>query len=75
MAFVSIEVISVGATEFIVNIQEPLKNGQLVDKSFAFSPVKSDKGDKKIHKTSGMLTNMTMLGVHFKISSNGKNPF
>jgi hypothetical protein len=61
--------------EFIVNLQELLKNGQPVDKSFAFSPVKSDGGDKKIHKTSGVPTNMTMLGVHFKISSNGKNPF
>ena len=61
--------------EFIVNLQEFLKNGQLVDKSFAFSPVKSDGRDKKIHETLGVPTNMTMLGVHFKISSNGKNPF
>jgi hypothetical protein len=61
--------------EFIVNLQELLTNGQLVNKSFAFSPVKSDGGDKKIHETSGVPTNMTMLGAHFKISSNGKNPF
>ncbi len=60
--------------EFIVNLQELLKNGQLVNKSFAFSPVNSDRGDKKIHKTLGMPTKMTMLGAHFKISSNGKNP-
>jgi hypothetical protein len=61
--------------EFTVDLQELLKNGQLVDKSFAFSPVKSDVGDKKIQKTLGVPTNMTMLGAHFKISSNGKNPF
>jgi hypothetical protein len=61
--------------EFIVNIQKLLKNGQLVDKSFTFSPVKSDRRDKTIHKTLGVPTNMTMLGAHFKISSNGKNPF
>jgi hypothetical protein len=61
--------------EFIVNLQELLKNGQLVNKSFAFSPVKSDGGDKKTHETLGVPTNMTMLGAHFKISSNGKNPF
>ncbi len=61
--------------EFIVNLQELLKNGQLVDKFFAFSPVKPDGGEKKIHKMSGVPTNMTMLGAHFKILSNGKNPF
>jgi hypothetical protein len=61
--------------EFIVNLQELLKNGQLVDKYFAFSPVKPDRGEKKIHEPSGVPTNMTMLGAHFKISSNGKNPF
>jgi hypothetical protein len=61
--------------EFIVNLQELLKNGQLVNKFFAFSPVKPNGGEKKIHKPSGVPTNMTMLGAHFKISSNGKNPF
>jgi hypothetical protein len=35
--------------EFIVNLQELLKNGQLVDKFFAFSPLKPDGGEKKIH--------------------------
>ena len=61
--------------EFIVNLQELLKNGQLVDKFFAFTPVKPDGGEKKIHEASGVPTNMTMLGAHFKISSNGRNPF
>ncbi len=61
--------------EFIVNLQELLKNGQLVDKFFAFSPVKPNKGEKKIHKPLGVPTNMTMLGAYFKISINGKNPF
>jgi hypothetical protein len=37
--------------------------------------VKTNRGEKKIHEPSGVLTNMTMLGAHFKISSNGKNPF
>ncbi len=48
--------------EFVVNLQELLKNGQLVDKFFAFSPVKPDGGEKKIHEPSGVPTNMTMLG-------------
>ncbi len=61
--------------EFIVDLQELLKNGQLVDKFFAFSPVKPDGEEKKIHKPLGVPTNMTMLGAHFKILSNGKNPF
>ena len=59
-----------GATpvqEFIVNLQELLKNGQLVDRMFAFCPINLDGKDKT--------TNMTMLVTHFKISSNGKNPF
>jgi hypothetical protein len=67
-----------GATptqEFIVNLHKLLKNGQLVDKFFAFCPVKPDGGEKKIHKVLGVPTNMTMLGAHFKISSNGRNPF
>ena len=47
----------------------------MVDKMFAFCPINPDRTDKKIHEISGIVTNMTMLGVHFKISSNGKNPF
>ncbi len=31
--------------------------------------------DKKIYEKSGIPSNITMLSVHFKISSNGKNPF
>jgi hypothetical protein len=58
-----------------VNPQELLKNGQMVDKMFAFCPINLDGTDKKIHEASGIVTNMTMLGAHFKISSNGKNPF
>ncbi len=61
--------------EFIINLQELLKNGQLVNKFFAFCPVKPDGGEKKIHKASGLPTNMTMLGAYFKISSNRRNPF
>ena len=61
--------------DFIVNLQELLKNGQLVDKMFAFCPIDPDGTDKKIHEVSGIQSNMTVLGAHFKISSNGKNPF
>jgi hypothetical protein len=61
--------------DFIVHLQELLKNGQMVDKMFAFCPINPDGTDKKIHEISGIVTNMTMLGTHFKISSNGKNPF
>jgi hypothetical protein len=61
--------------DFIVNPQELLKNGQLVDKMFAFCPIKPDGTDKKIHEVPGIQPNMTILGAHFKILSNGKNPF
>ncbi len=61
--------------DFIVNLQELLKNGQFVDKMFAFCPIDPYGMDKKIHETSGIPTNMTMLGTHFNISSNGRNPF
>ncbi len=33
--------------EFIVNLQELLKNGQLVDKTFALCPMKENGRDKK----------------------------
>jgi hypothetical protein len=76
IAKASIKLSSANPTqEFIVNLQELLKNGQLVDKFFAFCPVKPDGGEKKIHEASGVPTNMTMLGAHFKITSNGRNPF
>ncbi len=61
--------------DFIVNLQELLKNGQIVDKMFAFCPIDPDGKDKKIHEVSGIQSNMTVLGAHFKISSKGKNPF
>jgi hypothetical protein len=61
--------------DLIVNLQELLKNRQFINKMFAFSPIDPDGMDKKIHETSGITTNMTMLGAHFKISSNGRNPF
>jgi hypothetical protein len=61
--------------DFIVNLQELLKNGQLVDKLFAFCPIDPDRTDKKIHEVSGIQLNMTIHGAHFKISSNSKNPF
>jgi hypothetical protein len=62
--------------EFIVALQNLLKNGQLVYPHIAFCPIKVNGRDKKIHKQLGIPVNMTMLGAHFKISSgNGKNPF
>jgi hypothetical protein len=61
--------------DFIVNLQELLKNSQMVNKMFAFCPIALDRTDKKIHEVSGIQANMTILGAHFKILSNGKNPF
>jgi len=57
-----------------MHLQDLLKNSQMVDKTFAFCPINPDGTDKKIHEISGIVTNMTMLGAHFKISSNGKTP-
>ncbi len=60
---------------FIVNLQELLKNSQLVDKNFAFCPVKEDGRAKKIQDPSGIPTNKTLLSAHFKIScTRGRNP-
>ena len=61
--------------DFILNLQEQLKTGQLIDKMFAFCPISPDRMDKKIHESSGIPTNTIMLGAHFKILSNGENPF
>ena len=62
--------------ESIVNLQEPLKNGQLVDKYFAFCPVRDDGQVKKIHDPSGLTNNVTLLIAYIKISRNlGRNPF
>jgi hypothetical protein len=48
----------------------------MVDKNFAFCPVKQDGGTKKIQDQSGIPTNMTLISAHFKISTNkGRNPF
>jgi hypothetical protein len=40
--------------EFIVSLQELLKNGQMVDKNFVFCPVKPEGGNKKIHDPSSI---------------------
>ena len=62
--------------EFIVALQELMKNGQMVDKNFAFCPINDASGDKKINDLSGIPTNMTLLSGHFKILySRGRNPF
>ncbi len=60
----------------MTSMQELLKNGQIVDKNFAFCPVKPDGGTNKIHDPSKVPTNMTLLSTHFKISSTkNKSPF
>ena len=61
--------------EFIGTLQHLLKNGQLVDPKFAFCPVNQDSKDRKIFDHSDIPINMTMLGAHIKITSNGRNPF
>ncbi len=53
--------------DFIVNLQELLKNSQLVDKKISFYPVKYDGWVKKIHDQTGLPTNMTLLSAFFKI--------
>jgi hypothetical protein len=62
--------------DIMTSLQKLLKNGQIVDKNFAFCPVTPDGGTKKIHDPSKVPTNMTILSVHFMISSTkNKNPF
>jgi hypothetical protein len=62
--------------EFVVALQELLQNGQMVDKSFTFCPVKEGSGAQNISVPSGIPTNMTLLSCHFKLSSSkGRNPF
>jgi hypothetical protein len=48
----------------------------MIDKNFAFCPVKQDSGTKKIHNLSSTPTNMTLLSAHFKIlSTKCRDPF
>ena len=62
--------------EFVANLQELLKNGQMVDGSFVFCSVKPNSGEKKIHDYTKIPTNMTLISGHFKISSvKKKKPF
>ncbi len=61
--------------EFIIDLQELLKNGQLVDKNYAYCLVKNDGWMKKIKDPTSLPTNMTLLSVYFEILSNkGWNP-
>ena len=62
--------------EFVVSLQELLKNGQMVDKSFAYCPVKENSGAKLLHEAPHIPTNMTLLSCYFKMSNfKGRNPF
>ena len=48
----------------------------MVDKHFAFAPVKRGNGDYLISDANSIPNNMTLLSNHFKISYQGsKNPF
>jgi hypothetical protein len=61
--------------KFVHAIQELLRNGQIVDKHFAYAPIKPD-GATPISDPSKIPINMTVLRAYFKISSqNGRNPF
>jgi hypothetical protein len=61
--------------EFVVSLQYLLNNGQLVNPYFALSLIKANSWDKRIHKHTSIPINMTILGAHFKISSNERNSF
>jgi hypothetical protein len=61
---------------FIVALRELLRNGTIVDKHFAFAPVKKGDGDYLITDNNSIPTNMTVLSKHFKVSYQGtRNPF
>jgi hypothetical protein len=61
---------------FIDALRELLRNGKIVDKHFAFAPVKKGDGNYLISEASAIPSNMTLLSKHFKISYQGsRNPF
>ena len=61
---------------FIEALRELLRNGKMVDKHFAFAPVKHSNKEGLISDASSIPNNMTLLSNHFKISYQGsKNPF
>jgi hypothetical protein len=61
--------------KFVEALKELLRNVQIVDKYFSFSPIKAE-GAGLISDSSKIPVNMTVLGAHFKISSQGGgNPF
>jgi hypothetical protein len=61
---------------FIEALRELLRNGKMVDKHFAFAPVKRSNKEELISDASSIPNNMTLLSNHFKISYQGsKNPF
>ena len=62
--------------EFVANLQELLKNGQMVDKSLVLCPVKVEGGERKVHDHTKIPTNITLLSGYIKISSlKNRNPF
>ncbi len=61
--------------EFIARLQDLLKNGQLVDPNFSFSPIKVNGKDNLVHDPATVPTNMTLLGAYINISRSFRNPF
>jgi hypothetical protein len=62
--------------ECVVGLQELLKNGHMVDRYFAFCPVKEASDARHIQDPSSIPTNKTLLSGHFKLSgTRGRNPF
>jgi hypothetical protein len=61
--------------QFVQSIQELLRNGQIVDKHFAYVPIKST-GAVLLSDPSKIPVNMTVLGAYFKYNNpNGRSPF
>jgi hypothetical protein len=61
--------------QFVQSIQELLRNGKIVDKHFAYVPIKST-GAVLLSDPSKIPVNMTVLGAYFKYNNpNGRSPF
>jgi hypothetical protein len=61
--------------EFIAQLQDLLKNRQLVDPNFSLSPIKANGRTKLINNPAMVPTNMTLLGAYINVSRSFCNPF